>query len=295
VKGSSLFLLLAIGLTSACSNLRQPPLPQGAAAPPQPAAPLDQSWAGKLREADAVYFSLTKRTPPSAEPAWQIAALMQQSGQRVALGWTEIPADQQALFDQWQAQQISTTQLFTQLVRPKSDDARLERGLRPDLAQAALGSPRALLGKVRRGENLSAEEQAQLPSGFHARPEALQNFVERATGSSRLRHDNLRRLYRVHLLAEQTIAENIVRFRAAHAATKLLIFLPNDIMINPREIAAFVAQKLPLRQLILDQSQPLEERPQLLAAAPRRGLQIVDRTPRAMPHNRRLTAPRLRA
>lgn len=295
MKCSSRFLLLAFCLTSACSSLRQPPLPQGAAAPPQSAAPLDQAWAAKLREADAVYFSLTKRTTENTEPAWQIAALLQQGGQRVALGWAEIPADQQTIFDQWQAQQISTAQLLAQLVRPKSADAILERGLRPDLSQAALGSTRMLLGKVRRGDNLSGDEQAQLPNGFRARPEALQNFVERATASSRLRHENLRRLYRAHLIAEQTIAENIVRFRNAHAATKLLIFLPNDIMINPHEIAAFVAQKLPLRQLILDQSQPLEERPQLLAATPRRSFQIVDRAPGTVSHNRRLPAPRLRA
>ena len=50
------------------------------------------------------------------------------------------------------------------------------------------------------------------------------------------------------------IAENIVRFMREHPDTKLLVFLPDDIMINPREVAAFVAQKASLRQLILDRT-----------------------------------------
>jgi len=63
------------------------------------------------------------------------------------------------------------------------------------------------------------------------------------------------------------IAENIVRFMRDHPGVKLLVFLPDDVMINPREVADFAAQKAPLQQLILDRSgeQP-EARPQLLAS-----------------------------
>ena len=52
------------------------------------------------------------------------------------------------------------------------------------------------------------------------------------------------------------IAENILRFRREHPGMKLMVFLPNDAMINPREIADFVAQKATLRQMILDRSAP---------------------------------------
>ena len=62
------------------------------------------------------------------------------------------------------------------------------------------------------------------------------------------------------------IAENIVRFMRDNADVKLLVFLPDDAMINPREVADYAAQKSSLRQMILDRSQPLPgERPQLLA------------------------------
>ncbi len=288
-------LLLVAGLTSGCGHFRQPALPEGAATTAAPRPPVDEAWAAKLRRADTFYFSLTTRSKPDAEPARQLVELLQRDGQRVALGWAEIPSLQQPLLDQWQRQEISTAQLLGQLVRPERS-AWLQEGLRPDLGQVALGSPPALLSKVRGGDELSAGELALLPSGFRTRPEAFGNFVERATASPRLRRYDIRRLFRAHLIAEQTIAQNIVRFRREHPEVKLIVFLPNDIMIDPREIADFAAQKMPLRQMILDRAQPLQEaRPQLLAGGGRGRLQIVDRAPVAAPDDRRLPAPRLRA
>jgi hypothetical protein len=288
-------LLLVAGLTSGCGNFRQPPLPQRGAATTAPTTGAEAAWAARLRGADAVYFSLTKIVSPNDAAAWQIAAQMQRSGAPLALGWAEIPVEEQPFFDQWQRGEISAIDLLNRIVRPVPV-ALLERGLRPDLAQAALGCSRSLLDKIRRGETLSPQDRPLLPGGFEPRADGFENFAERATSSPRLRRYDVRRLFRAHLVAEETIAENIVRFRAAKPTTKLLIFLPNDIMIDPREVAAFVAQKLPLHQLILDRERPLEEtRPELLAGAGRRGCEVVDRAPRTALHNRGRAAPRLRA
>ena len=91
------------------------------------------------------------------------------------------------------------------------------------------------------------------------------------------------------------IAENIVRFMHDNPTMKLLVFLPDDVMINPREVADYVAQKASLQQMILDRSQALpRERPPLLAH--RRGvlLKIVNCAPKAFRNDRRFPAPRLR-
>jgi hypothetical protein len=95
--------------------------------------------------------------------------------------------------------------------------------------------------------------------------------TDRISTSSRLRRYNLARLYRAHLAAEQIIAENIVRFAHDNPNVKLLIFLSDDAMINPREIADYVAQKASLQQMILDRGQTSpEERPQLFARQSKR-------------------------
>ncbi len=86
------------------------------------------------------------------------------------------------------------------------------------------------------------------------RPDAFDNFVDRVSTSARLRRYNVTHLYRAHLAAEQMIAENIVRFMHDNPTVKLLVFLPDDAMINPREVADYVAQKASLQQMILDRS-----------------------------------------
>jgi hypothetical protein len=148
------------------------------------------------------------------------------------------------------------------------------------------------LRKIRAGEALSEEEHALLPKDFRARADAFDNFVDRISTSSRLRHYDVARLY---LAAEQMIAENIVCFTRDHPNTKLLVFVPDDAMINPREVADFAAQKAALRQMILDRSGALPgTRPQLLARRRSGAFEVVDRTPETRRHDRRLPTPRLR-
>ncbi|HEX4665717.1 MAG TPA: hypothetical protein VH207_03880, partial [Chthoniobacterales bacterium] len=169
--------------------------------------------------------------------------------------------------------------------------------LHSDLRQVALGPPSGLLRKIRAGDPISPNERALLPKDYRSSPEGYDNFVDRVAISPRLRRYNLAHLYRSHLAAEQMIAENIVRFRRDHPDIKLLVFLPDDIMIDPREVADYVAQKENVRQMILDRAgaQP-KTRPQLLAAARSgRALQIVNRAPKTARHHRGLLAPRLRA
>jgi hypothetical protein len=251
---------------SGCATPGKPPLPKFAVGEAPRPTPQVDAWAAKLGETDVVYFGLTKRSTADNQPAWRIVETLQSSGARVALGWVDLPATQQPLLDRWQRQEISAPQLLEQLGTPARGDW-LRHALRPDLIQLALGSPPDLLRKIRAGEALLAEERALLPNDYRPRPDAFDNFSDRVAISARLRRYNMARLYRTHLAAEQMIAENIVRFMRDSPGVKLLVFLPDDTMINPREVADFAAQKAPLRQLILDRSEKLHEtRPKLLAS-----------------------------
>ncbi len=258
------FWLAAVLLTG-CGTFNKPALPKFATGEaPRPAAE-DEAWAAGVRRADVIYVGLTKKSAAESQPAWRIVETLQRSGTRVALGWSELPVTQQPLLDQWQRQEISAEQLVEQLgVPPRGDWMR--QALRPDLVQVALGSPRELLRKIQRGEALSENERALLPADYRPRPEAFDNFVDRVSTSPRLRRYNTERLYRAHIAAEQMIAESIVRFMQENAGTKLLVFLPDDAMINPREVADYAAQKSSLRQMILDRSHSSPAPPQLLAA-----------------------------
>ncbi len=273
-------LLFAAALLSGCGSFRAPPLPQAASNPPAAAtiAPaVDEAWAARLRAADTIYFGLTKSKTPASSPLWQVVQLLQANGPRVALGWAELPAAQQPLLEQWQRQEAPGAETLPRLLRPERA-ALLREALRPDLAQVALGASRELLAKLRDGAALAPAEEAELPQDFRPAPDALPDFVDRVAASPRVRRYQMRALFRAHLVAEQTIAENIVRYGRAHLKAKLVVLLPSDLLIDPREIAAFVAQKLPLRQLILDRAQPLQgAEPQMVKTLMRPKPSLIDR------------------
>jgi hypothetical protein len=292
--GVKWWLLLAAALTSGCTAPGKPPLPKFATGEAPLKEPADDTWAATVRRADVIYFGLTKRSVVDSEPAWRVVNALQRSGARVALGWTEFPAAQQPLLDQWQRQEISWQQLLDQLGAPARGDW-LRPALRPDLVQVALGSPRELLSKIRAGDALTEEERARLPKNYRSRPDAFDNFVDRVSTSPHLRRYNVAHLYRAHLAAEQVIAENIVRFRYDNPNVKLLVFLPDDVMVNPREVADYVAQKASVRQMILDRSEALPgERSPLLTRRRDGPLEVVNCAPGALRNDRRLPAPGLR-
>jgi Haem-binding uptake, Tiki superfamily, ChaN len=258
VKFSWLLLLPAAALSS-CGGWRQPALPKAATIAATPAPDTSGAWAARLRTADVIYFGLTRSATAPGQPIWELVQTLQNGGAAVALGWAELPAPEQPRLEAWKRQEISSAQLLDGLVRPERAPV-LRPALRPDLAQVALGAPRLLLAKIRDGGALTAEEEAQLPRGFHAKPDALENFADRIASSARLRRFNFRRLSRAHFVAEQTIAGNVVRFHREHPESKMLVLLPNDSLIDAGEVADFAAQQMPLRQLILDHTEPAREK-----------------------------------
>jgi len=286
-------LLLAAALTSGCATTK-PPLPTFATgeAPTRPSSP-DDAGIARLRQADVIYFRLTKRPTADNQQAWRVLEQFRQSSEQVALGWSMLAATQQPLFDQWRRQEITRAQLLERLPAAMHEDWT-RSALRPDLPQIALGGSRELLRKIRDGEALTADEIALLPRDYRSRPESFDNFADRVSASNGLRRYNFAQLYRAHLAVEQMIAENILRFTREHAGTKLIVFLPNDLMIEPQEIADYVAQKASLRQMILDRAgTPNESHPQLLASWRGGCLQIVDRAPGAARYYGYLVSPRL--
>ncbi len=137
-----------------------------------------------------------------------------------------------------------------------------------------------------------------LPTNYKSRPDAFDNFADRVSTSAPLRRYNVNHLYRAHLAAEQMIAENIVRFMHDNPTMKLLVFLPDDVMINPREVADYVAQKASLQQMILDRSQALPSaRPPLLAqpaGPPAQGRKLCPKSLSQRPPPSRARAANLR-
>ena len=224
-----------------------------------------------MARADVVYFQDDQQVANSGQnTALKILDALQGHDARVAIGWASVDLTQQPLLNQWQEQKISAEELVARL--PSAEVAQMEPGvdlvrqtLRPDIAQLALGCPRDLFTKVRLGEKLSDEERAMIPSGFTAPPNDFENFSDQISAAPRLRHYNIRGLYRACRISEQMAAETIVKYMAGNPRTKLLVILHRGYRINPRNVSHYVAEKCKLRKLILDQSGGLAPaRPNLL-------------------------------
>jgi Haem-binding uptake, Tiki superfamily, ChaN len=286
-----LFLLFA--LTSGCGTLSKPPLPKFAIGESPPSVAGGETRTSKWREADVIYLGLTKSSGPETQPAWGMVEDLQANGDKIALGWSDLPAAQQPLLERWQAGENSEPQLAEPLAIAAHREW-LHRGRQLGLSQVALGPPPALLGKIRAGETLTSADHAQLPHGFQPGPDALDDFADRIATVPRLRRYNFARLLRAHLVAEQIIAQNVIQFVSGQPKTKLLVFLPNEIMIDPREVANYVGQKIRLRQMILDRTTGSPSaRPQLLTRRGSRTVEIVDRAPQSTGDDCGLVAPGL--
>lgn len=288
------WLLLAAALTSGCANPRAPSLPKFAtgAGPPSVAAKAPQLE--KLHEANVIYLEFAERVAPADRSTCQIVEALREDGEALALGWTQIEAAEQPILERWHGREISTPQLLDQLGAALNQES-LRCCLQLDLPQVALGGSPQLLRQLGAGRRLTAEERVLLPRGFRTPPEAIDDFADRASRSRRWRHDDFGRLYRAHLVAEQLIADQIVHYLRTNPKTRLLVLLPNDLMVDPREVARYAAQKMTLRQIILDRAGGTGWRQPLLAHRSGGAIKIVDRAPETVRHHRRLPAPRLRA
>jgi hypothetical protein len=198
---------------SGCETPNKPPLPKFALGAAPPKATEDEKVDGHRHRADVIYFGLTKKSAAESEPAWRWSRCCNATERASHLAGPNSRPAQQPILDQWQRAEISPQQLLDQLGVPDRGD-RLRYALRPDLVQVALGSPRELVRKIRAGIVLTEVERASLPKFYRSRPDAFDDFADRVSTSASLRRYNVNHLYRAHLVAEQMIAENIVRFSA---------------------------------------------------------------------------------
>jgi hypothetical protein len=274
-------------LVSGCAT--KPPLPKRASLErvPRPAATTDYN--GLVAGADVLYFPRERVGATSrSEPAALLLDALVQSGVPVAIAWDTVDAGQQPILDQLQTLPPGEREpLIAQLELAGTGRARehARATLRdPRLTGArhlAVRFPAALAAKFSTGEPLSADERRLLPAGFSIPAGGAEAHAERLA-AERADADLLANSYRFQVLRQQFAAEQIVRhFRSAGGGGKLLVFAQRDDLLSGHGVPDFVAQKLTLRQVVMESSSAPRK---LLTRADgnvRHDLQIVNRAPAA--------------
>ena len=291
---------LAVALAG-CAG--KPPLPKYASVDSAARPSSTENFAALVPEADVIYFPVERASYAGrSDPAAQLLAALQQTGVPIAIAWDIIDASQQPLLDQLQSAQGSAREkLIAQLNLEGTGRAReycrsvLREPPSASVRHLAIGAPLPVIEKVRIGETLSADEQAQVPRGFRAPAGELEAFTARVAGT-RTAGGDVAGLYRAHLFTEQFAAERIAQHFQSGGGGKLLAFLRQSDLEPGRGVPYFVRQKVQLRQLVFG-SERGGPGTKLLTLNWHAGMmfQIIDRAPRPAGDLTRLALPGPRA
>lgn len=267
LRGAALGCILAFGGCSMFSG--KPALPRRAAMEPGDVQNRGTDYTAMVAKADIVYLPAERAASGAkSEPAAMLLEALRKNGAPFAIGWDLFDANQQPLLDELPGitgaarEEIIARLEFTGTGRAREHCRAVLRDERMvDLRHLALRCPPALLAKADARERLTPEEEKEFSGGYTPPPGGLQSYAERlaagapgAVGS-----------YRAQLLAQQFIAEKIVRhFQATGMQGKLLVFLRNEDLEAGVGVPRYVAQKVKVRQLVLDARGAAPVRPQLL-------------------------------
>ncbi len=283
-------------VVASCSSCaffhNQPALPKHAAIESRVAPEADEKFAALVQNADIIYFPAELLEPGSrSEPTWKLVEALHRHGGPFAIGSDLIGGEGQALLDQWARQQVSTDNLISGL--PLFGTARERESCRTLLSETSKRVARflALRGPP---EIFAAPQQSptreEIARGFHPPSGDFQVFVDRFAPARGMNEGKLREAYEAALLEEEFAADRIAGHFREHGDEKLLVFLHRRHLGSVRGVPYFVAQKIKVRQLVLDSRQHAPSRSQLLAYAGSeksraslgtRRLKIVDGSPTA--------------
>ena len=247
-------------------------------------------YAAVVADAEVIYFP-SERTASGAkaEPSARILEALRRENVSFAIGWDLMDATQQALLDELVGKTGAARELIvTRLEMAGTGRARAhcravlrDEGLL-ELRHLALRNPAALLARLNARERLTAEEAREVPSGYRLPPGGAEMDATLSAGEGDLGDSAAPPSYRAQALSQQYSAEKIVRFlRERSGAGKLLVFLRAADMREGLGVPRYVAQKVQVRQLVLDSSGAQPVRAKLLTGRDGESgrEQIVDRAP----------------
>ncbi|MBV8351260.1 MAG: ChaN family lipoprotein, partial [Verrucomicrobia bacterium] len=120
-----------------------------------------------------------------------------------------------------------------------------------NIRNVALNAPDDLARKIARGEPLTAEETAMLPSGFAADEGGYKNFVAMMGEHPGVNETDRRRYFDAQNAWDETMADRILEFKRRNPKLKLLVFTGRDHVSGGYGIPFYVSQKADLKQLVL--------------------------------------------
>jgi uncharacterized iron-regulated protein len=216
----------------------------------------EQSWRA-IEEADVVYIGERHDDPVDHRYELDLVRGLLKRKIKFAIGWEMFDTTQQKTIDAWASRAISLDEMLARtdfqthwgVYSPtyKKILQMTEKGGVPNLA---LNAPPGLPRKVARGEPLTAEEKAMIPTGFVTTEQGYQNFVAMMGSHPGMEETDRRRFFSAQSVWEQTMAKRILEFKARNPKVLLVVLTGRGHVSGGYGIPFYVRHKATLKQII---------------------------------------------
>jgi uncharacterized iron-regulated protein len=177
---------------------------------------------------------------------------------KFAIGWEMFDETQQSSIDAWASHQISLEELMAKTgfqkrwgVYSPVYEQILRTTNKANVRNIALNAPDELARRIARGEPLTSEELAMLPSGFATDEGGYRNFVAMMGEHPGVEERDRRRYFEAQNAWDETMASRILEFKRRNPKLKLVVFTGRDHVSGGYGIPFYVSQKADLKQLVL--------------------------------------------
>jgi uncharacterized iron-regulated protein len=214
---------------------------------------LDERFWQSVEQAEVIYVGETH--DDSADHQWELALVRGLLKRKVkfAIGWEMFDTSQQAAMDQWASHGISLAKMLAEtdfqkhwgIYSPVYEQILRMAG-KAGVPNLALNAPPELPRKIARGESLTAEERAMIPTGFTASEAGYRNFVAMMGGHPGMNDADLRHFFAAQNIWDQTMASRILEFKARNPKILLVVLTGRGHVLGGFGIPFYVQQKATL-------------------------------------------------
>lgn len=221
------------------------------------ADPDEQFWR-TIEKGDVIYVGETHDDPAHHRYELELIRGLLKRKMKFAIGWEMFDETQQIAIDAWASRAISLKVLLARtdfqkhwgIYSPVYEQI-LQIARNADVPNLALNAPQELTRKIARGEPLTAEETALMPTGFVATEEGFRNFVSMMGEHPGMDQTEQRRFFDAQNLWDQTMASRILNFEDRNPKVKLVVLTGRGHVSGGYGIPFYVKQKSDLRQVVL--------------------------------------------
>jgi uncharacterized iron-regulated protein len=221
------------------------------------ASPAEQFWQA-AEKANVVYVGETHDDPLDHQYELELVRGLLKRKMKFAIGWEMFDTTQQGAIDAWTSHAISFKEMISKtdfqkhwgIYSPVYEEI-LQIAGDANVPILALNAPPDLTRKIARGEPLTAQEKAVIPTGFVATEGGYKNFVAMMGDHPGLNEADKRLFFAAQNAWDQTMASRILDFERRNPEVQLLVLTGRGHVSGGYGIPFYVRQKAHLKQLIV--------------------------------------------